>query len=178
MTHVTIAQLDAALDEIGQSPKNTGTLDLIVRRPRVGQRELVDQGELDLVEGLVGDNWSTRATDRAPDPDRQLTIMNTRVISLLAPDKNDWGRAGDQLFIEMDLSVQNLSPGTRLSVGSAVVEVSALPHTGCRKFVERFGLDAVKWVNSPVGRALNLRGINAKVVQLGVIRTGDVVTKE
>ncbi len=178
MTHVTIAQLDAGVDEIGQSPKNTGTLDLIVRRPGVGERELVDQGELDLVEGLVGDNWSTRATDGAPDPDRQLTIMNTRVISLLAPDKRDWGLAGDQLFMEMDLSVENLSPGTRLSVGSAVVEVSALPHTGCRKFVERFGLDAVKWVNSPVGRALNLRGINAKVVQSGVIRTGDVVTKE
>jgi MOSC domain-containing protein YiiM len=175
---VTIAQLDAGVDEIGQSPKNTGTLDLIVRRPGVGERELVDQGELDLVEGLVGDNWSTRATDGAPDPDRQLTIMNTRVISLLAPDKKDWGLAGDQLFMEMDLSVENLSPGTRLSVGSAVVEVSAPPHTGCRKFVERFGLDAVKWVNSPVGRALNLRGINAKVVQSGVIRTGDVVTKK
>jgi hypothetical protein len=179
--HLTLAELEAGLDEIRRSPDDEGVLKLIVRRPQVGKREVLQEGKLDLVEGLVGDNWRTRASSRTPDgsphPDTQLNIMNSRVIDLVAQNRDRWQLAGDQLFIEMDLSTANLPPGTRLAIGSALIEVTALPHTGCKKFVERFGLDAMKFVNSPVGERLHLRGINAKVVQPGVIRVGDVAKK-
>jgi MOSC domain-containing protein YiiM len=107
----------------------------------------------------------------------QLNIMNSRVIALLAQNKGRWQLAGDQLFIDLDLSAENLPPGSRLAIGSSVIQVTAEPHTGCKKFVERFGAAALKFVNSSTGRQLGLRGINAKVVQPGVVRVGDVVKK-
>lgn len=177
----SMAELEAALDDIRRSPKDEGILELIVRRPAVDEREVLEEGELDLVEGLVGDTWRTRGSGSTPDgsahPDMQLTLMNARIIALLAQDKDRWPLAGDQLFVDMDLSGENLAPGTRLAIGSAVVEVTDKPHTGCQKFTARFGLDAMKFVNSPVGRSLNLRGINAKVVQPGTMRAGDLVKK-
>lgn len=181
MRHLTWEELEMGLDNIHQSPKHEGRLELIVRRPEVGERDILQEGELDLVEGLVGDNWrfrpSSRTPDRLPHPDMQLNVMNSRAIALLTQDKNRWHLAGDQLFIDLDLSGANLPPGTQLMIGSAVIEVTAEPHTGCKKFVERFGLDAMKFVNSPVGRQLNLRGINAKVVCGGMIRLGDTAKK-
>ncbi|MER3494070.1 MAG: MOSC domain-containing protein [Mastigocladus sp. ERB_26_2] len=177
--YLTIEELEARLDEIRQSPKDKGVLELIVRRPQNGEREVLEESKLDLVEGLVGDNWRTRGSSRTSDgsshPDMQLNIMNSRVIAVVAQDKNRWQLAGDQLFIDMDLSAENLPPGTQLALGSAVIEVTNQPHNGCKKFVARFGLDAMKFVNSPVGKQLRLRGINAKVVQPGVIRVGDIV---
>ena len=176
--HLTMAELEAGLDEIRQSPKAEGVLAMIVRRPQTEEREILQEGALDLAEGLVGDNWRNRGSSRSADgsahPDMQLNIMNTRVIHLVAQDKARWSLAGDQLFIDLDLSAENLSPGTQIALGSAVIEVTAQPHTGCKKFVARFGLDAMNFVNSTVGKALHLRGINAKVVQTGVIRVGDV----
>ena len=181
MTHLTTEQLEAKLDELRQAPKDAGTLDLIVRRPRSNEREILSEGELNLLEGLAGDSWrfrgSSRTADGSPHPEMQLNIMNSRVIALLAQEKERWSLAGDQLFIDLDLSAENLPPGTHLSLGSALIEVTAEPHTGCKKFVERFGLDAMKFVNSPIGRQLNLRGINAKVIQAGVIRVGDMAQK-
>ena len=174
-------QLEAGLPEIRQSPRDNGVLKGIVRRPDINAREVLDEGQLDVTEGLVGDNWRIRGSSRSPDgrahPDMQLNVMNVRVVSLVAQDPQRWRWAGDQLFVDFDLSLENLPPGTRLAIGSAVIEVSPEPHTGCGKFVDRFGLDAMKFVNSPVGRSLNLRGINAKVVQSGSIRVGDVVRK-
>ncbi len=181
ITHLTMAELEAGLDDICQSPPDEGRLEWIVRRPRTNEREVLDQGRLDVTEGLVGDNWLTRGSSRTEDgsahPDMQLNVMNARVIALLAQDKSRWQLAGDQLFIDLDLSAANLPPGTRLAIGQAVIEVTPQPHTGCQKFVERFGGDAMKFVNSPVGRDLHLRGINAKVVQSGAIGVGDVVRK-
>ena len=179
--HLTMAELEAGLDDIRQSPKHEGVLRMIVRRPQIGEREVLEEGTLDLREGLVGDNWiargSARTSDGSSHPDMQLNIMNARVIALVAQDTARWHLAGDQLFIDIDLSADNLPPGTRLAIGSAVIEVTDIPHTGCTKFVGRFGVDAMKFVNSPVGRELHLRGINAKVVQSGVIRSGDAVRK-
>ncbi len=173
----TIEELEARLDEIRQSPKDEGVLELIVRRPRTDEREVLQEGKLDLAKGLVGDTWeirgSTRTADGSSHPDMQLNIMNSRVIALLAQEKDRWPLAGDQLYVDMDLSGANLPPGTQLALGSAVIEVTDQPHTGCRKFQARFGRDALKFVNSPVGRELNLRGINAKVVRSGMIRVGD-----
>jgi len=179
--HLTTAELESGLDAIRQSPKNEGVIALIVRRPQVDAREVLEEGELDLAEGLVGDTWKVRASNRTPDgsphPDMQLNIMNARVIALVAGEKGRWPLAGDQIFIDMDMSQENLPPGTRLALGSAVIEVTDQPHTGCKKFAARFGLDALKLVNSPVGKQLQLRGVNAKVAQSGVIRVGDLVKK-
>lgn len=179
--HLTMAELEAGLDRIRDSPKQAGVLELIVRRPAVEEREVLEEGELDLVEGLVGDNWKTRGSSRTPDgsshPDMQLNIMNSRVIALLAQSRERWKLAGDQLFLDLDLSAANLPPGTRLALGSAVIEVTNQPHTGCKKFVQRFGAEAMRFVNSPLGRELHLRGINARVARPGVIRVGDVARK-
>ncbi|MFP5286827.1 MAG: MOSC domain-containing protein [Thermoanaerobaculia bacterium] len=179
--HSTMEELEAGLDEILRAPKEEGALKLIVRRPGIGEREVLQQAELDLEEGLVGDNWKTRGSSRTPDgsshPDMQLNIMSSRVIALVARTSDRWPLAGDQLYIDLDLSAANLPPGTRLALGSAVLEITSQPHTGCKKFVERFGAEALKFVNSPLGRELHLRGINAKVVQLGVIRVGDLASK-
>ena len=179
--HLTMQDLEAGLDEIRQTPKDVGVLDMIVCRPAIDEREVLETGELDATDGLVGDNWRTRGCpiteDGSAHPEMQLNIMNTRVVSLVAQDKERWKLAGDQLFINLDLSSENLPPGTRLAIGAAVVEVTAMPHRGCKKFVERFGKDAMQFVNSPLGRELNLRGINAKVVKSGTIKVGDNVKK-
>lgn len=177
--HLTTEELQRGLDEIRRSPKTLGRLEMIVRRPAVGAREVLAEGQLDLAFGLVGDTWETRGSTRTSDgtrhPDMQINLMNARVVALVAQDRARWPLAGDQLFVDLDLSTANLPPGTRLRIGSAVLEVTAQPHTGCAKFVERFGLDAMKFVNSPVGRALCLRGINARVAEAGVIREGDPI---
>ena len=180
MAHASTDELVAGLPRVVASPRDRGRLELIVRRPGVDSREVVDAGELDPAAGLVGDRWGARiaAGGRARDVETQLTLMNSRFVALVARDKERWPLAGDQLFVDLDLSCANVPAGTRLRIGSAVLAVTAEPHTGCGKFVSRFGLEAVKLMNSPRGRELQLRGIYARVVQGGVIRTGDVVAKE
>jgi MOSC domain-containing protein YiiM len=173
--HLTLPELEAGLDEIRRAPKDRGVLRLIVRRPEVNAREELEEGHLDPAHGLVGDLWEKRG--RSAHPDMQLNIMNARAIALVAQSTDRWALAGDQLYIDLDLSADNLPPGTRVTLGSAVIEVTERPHTGCGKFAARFGTDAVKFVNSPEGRNLRLRGLNAKVVVPGVIRVGDIATK-
>ncbi len=179
--HLSMAELEAGLEEVRQAPRDGGSLRLIVRRPRPNQREVVADAQLDPVEGLVGDSWKTRGSHATADgsahPDMQLNIMNARAAALVAQDPQRWALAGDQLYLDLDLSGANLPAGTRLAIGAAVIEVTDQPHTGCRKFIARFGRDAMKFVNSPVGRELNLRGINAKVIRGGAIRVGDVAKK-
>jgi hypothetical protein len=181
LMHLTMSELEAGLDTIRQSPKDAGVLELIVRRPQIDEREVLEEGRLDLIEGLAGDTWRTRSSSRTTDgsahPDMQINIMNARVIALVAQEKERWPLAGDQLFVDLDLSAENLPPWTRLELGSAVLMVTDQPHTGCKKFMARFGLEALEFISSPIGKQLNLRGINAKVVQPGVIRVGDVLRK-
>ena len=179
--HPTKEQLEAGFGHVLQSPKDNGPLVKIVRRPDVSQREVSAAGELDADLGLVGDNWKVRANPTTPDgkadPVAQITMMNARFLSLIAQSEERWELSGDQLLIDLDLSIENLPPGTRLRVGSAVIEVSKKPHTGCAKFAARFGQDALRFVSTPEGRALRLRGANAKVVQSGAIRVGDEAVK-
>jgi hypothetical protein len=179
--HLTMAELEAGLAHIRQSPQDSGVLQLIVRRPKTETREILQAAELNQTEGLAGDNWRSRGSTRMPDgsahPDMQLTVMNARVIALLAQQPERWPLAGDQLYIDLDLSLTNTPPGTRLAIGSAVIEFTPQPHTGCKKFAARFGLEALEFISSPVGKQLQMRGLNARVVQPGVIRVGDVARK-
>jgi len=179
--YLSMAELEAGMDYIRQAPSEHGTLKLIVRRPQEDQRAVIDQGELSLTEGLVGDNWKSRGSNHTPDGSAtlysQITVMNARCTALLAQSEDRWALAGDQLFVDFDLSEDNIPPGTRLAVGSAILEVSAEPHSGCKKFSARFGVEAMKFVNSPEGKRLHLRGINTRVIQGGAIRVGDIISK-
>lgn len=179
--HVPLLQLQQGLDWIRQSPRDAGTVELIVCRPRVGERKVLPRGELSLELGLRGDNWKQRgfrkSADGAAHPDMQLNLMNARAIALIAQTPARWPMAGDQFYVNLDLSPANLPPGTCLQIGSAIIEVTAEPHLGCQKFLQRFGRDAVQFVNSADGKALNLRGINARVVQAGHVSTGDSICK-
>jgi hypothetical protein len=180
--HLTTDELLAGLEHLRDAPRDGGTLELIVRRPDLLEREVLDVGVLDLDEGLVGDSWRARGSrhtpDGSPEHGRQLTLMGARAIDLFAGgDKARWPEAGDQLYVDLDLSEDNLPAGTRLAIGGAVIEVSEVPHTGCAKFNERYGRDVSRFVNSPEGKALHLRGINAFVVEPGQIAAGDAITK-
>jgi len=180
-SHLNAEELQRGLDHIRLSPKHEGVVDLIVRRQAVNEREVLEQAELDLVQGLVGDTWNRRRSkstpDGSPNIEMQITVINSRVAALVAREKSRWQLAGDQLYVDMDLSAENLPSGTRLMLGSAVIEVTAPPHLGCQKFVARFGLEAMKFVNSPLGKELRLRGLHARVVQPGRIRTGELARK-
>ena len=184
MNHATIDDLTASLTDILRSPADGGVVELIVRRPSVGAREVLEIGQLDAASGLVGDTWDVRGSSRTADgtshPDMQLNVMNSRVIAVLAGARERWPLAGDQLYVDLDLSRDNLPAGTRLTIGEpsargAVIEVTAEPHTGCAKFVERFGAEAMRFVNGPLGRPMRLRGLNARVVEPGWVRPGDRV---
>ena len=181
MEHPTAATLEAGLDGIRRSPSDHGRVHLIVRRPAENAREVLPEAALDRDEGLVGDTWRVRPSnltpDRSPHPDMQLTLMNARVAALVAGGDERRQLAGDQLYVDLDLSEANLPPGTRLALGSAVIEISDKPHRGCQKFADRFGQEALRFVNSAEGRALRLRGVNARVVVTGTVRLGDRVVK-
>lgn len=182
--HRTAEELEAAMSEFRSAPTDVGTLELVVRRPAEDAREILDEGQLDLAEGLVGDTWKLRSSRRTPDggphPDMQLNVINARLSRFVAlGDDRRAALAGDQLHLDLDLSEDNLPPGTRLHIGAAaVIEVTDQPHTGCQKFTQRFGPAAMRFVNSPEGSALRLRGLNAKVVVAGLIHPGDTVTVE
>lgn len=169
------------LPSVLAAPADGGTVERIVLRPDVEHRREIDEAVLDVGEGVVGDNWRARGSSRTPDgsasPDAQVTIMSTRVLAAIEPDRSRWHLAGDQLLVDADLSAANLPAGTRLAIGEAVVEVSEAPHTGCAKFSARFGSDALRWINSPLGRELRMRGVNVRVVQGGVVRVGDRLRK-
>lgn len=178
----TRAELESELAHLRAAPAEVGTLTLLVRRPERFAREVLAEGVLDLEAGLVGDNWLERATRAAIESgrhlDAQLNVMGSRMIGLLADSDPDRAAAGDQLFLDLDLSEANLPVGARLAIGdSAVIEVTSKPHRGCAKFVTRYGADAAEFVNSELGRELRLRGLNARVVAGGVVRPGDQVRR-
>jgi MOSC domain len=176
----TLAELEAMIDGIRDAPAATGVIELIVRRPAVDAREVVSEIRLDLDEGLVGDSWRARGSSSTPDgsadPQAQLTVMNARAADAVAGDVSLWPLAGDQIYVDFDIGVEHLPPGTRLAIGDAEIEVSEKPHTGCAKFSARFGTDALRFVNSPEGRRLRLRGMNARIMKSGTVRVGDPIS--
>jgi MOSC domain-containing protein YiiM len=179
MLEVELARLEESLAYIQEAPADGGTVELIVRRPAVDERELLTEAWLDVSAGLQGDGWSARIAPgmAGPNPEAQLTIVNARAAAAIAADRERWPLAGDQLFVDLDISQTNLPAGTRVQIGSAVIEFSSKPHTGCKKFSGRFGLDALAFVSTDAGRELRMRGANCKVVVSGMVRTGDVIRK-
>ncbi len=179
MLEAELTRLEESLAYIQQAPADGGTVELIVRRPAVDEREVITEAWLDASAGLDGDGWRARTAPgmAGPDPEAQLTIVNARAASAIAGDRERWPLAGDQLFVDLDISQTNLPAGSRVQIGSAVIELSAKPHTGCKKYSGRFGLDALAFVSTDTGRELRLRGANCKVVVSGTVRAGDVVRK-
>jgi hypothetical protein len=181
VNHVALAILEEGLEGVRRSPSGHGLIELIVRRPAIGERELLAEATFDETVGMIGDCWpwkpSHHTKDRSPHPDAQVTLMNARVASLVAGDPERRALACDQLYVDLDLSRRNLPPGTRLRAGAAVIQITSLPHRGCGKFRKRFGVEATKFINSPIGRELNLRGLNARVLEGGTVRVGDLIEK-
>lgn len=176
--HLDGDRIDAEVLARDASPTRVGTVDMIVRRPEVDGREVLERGELRIGSGLVGDNYVERGNPRTEDgrahPDAQLNLMNSRYLDAVAAgDRSRWPLAGDQFLVDLDLSVANLPPGTQLRIGSALIEVTAKPHNGCAKFAQRFGQDAARWVNQ--AKEQRRRGLNAIVVEAGVVATGDEI---
>ena len=170
--------VDAYLEDVRGAPADDGRLEFIVRRPARDEREVVDEARLDPGLGLVGDRWAMQDARSAPSYlAAELTLINTRVLAAIEPDRSRWPLAGDQLYVDLDLSLKNLPAGTRLAIGTAVIEVSETPHTGCAKFSARFGGAAQRWVNSEVGRIHRLRGLNARILQAGTVQAGDTIRK-
>ena len=181
LEYAVLSRLEGSLDHIREAPADAGTVELIVRRPAVDEREVLDEARLDVRDGLEGDTWRVRGSSRTPDGgpnlEAQLTLMNARATAAIAGEHEHWPLAGDQLYVDLDLSHNNLPPGSRVQIGSAVIEFSEAPHTGCAKFSARFGVDALRFVNSPTGRRLRLRGANCRVVVAGTVRSGDPIRK-
>lgn len=182
MTHRTTAELEEYVDQLRAAPAGTGTLELVVRRPAEGERDILDEAVLDVDAGVVGDNWLERSTSHAIASgrhlDAQVNVMSARMVRFLAPTVEQQAMAGDQLYLDFDISHANLPAGSRLAIGDeAVIEVTAKPHSGCKKFLGRFGQDAVDFVNSGLGKELRLRGFNARVVTGGVVVPGDKVRR-
>jgi MOSC domain-containing protein YiiM len=176
-----LARLEESLDHIRNAPTDAGTVELIARRPAEDEREILTEARLGLHDGLEGDTWRARGSrhtsDGSPDPEAQITLMNARAAAAIAGERERWAQAGDQIYVDLDLSLTNLPPGSRIQIGSAVIEFSEKPHTGCSKFQARFGNDALRFVNSPAGRELRLRGANCRVVMAGIVRPGDSIRK-
>jgi hypothetical protein len=177
--HRDTETLLAGVDDVRRSPRDAGTLHALVVRPGIYERRSLDTATLDLALGVVGDTWiergSRRTADGGPNPDAQVTVMNSRAVDLVAGGRDRWALAGDQLYVDLDLSVDNLPTGTLLSIGDAQLEVTAAPHTGCAQFKDRFGVEALRLTATPDGRELRLRGINTRVVRAGDITVGDTV---
>lgn len=179
--HRPADELVTVLDDVAASPRAAGTVDMVVARPHDGHRDVLALGTFTVADGLVGDNWRTRGSSRTPDgsadPDAQLTLVNRRWLDHISGGApRFWPLAGDQVVVDLDLSTSNLAPGDRLRLGSAVVEVTPKPHNGCKKFVTRYGIEAMRMVASEVGRDLRLRGIHVRIVTAGEAGPGDAVT--
>jgi MOSC domain-containing protein YiiM len=179
--HLSNKEIEAGLSHVLASPKDQGELKAIVVRPEVNQRERLAAARLSPEGGVEGDRWATSTTlrraDGSPDPRTQVSLMNARILQLIANADDRMALAGDNLIVDLDLSEGNLSVGQKLAIGEVTLQITDVPHTGCDKFADRFGTDAVRYVNAPATKPLHLRGLYAQVLTAGTLRVGQVVRK-
>lgn len=179
--HLCRAELEAGLPEILASPKDDGVVEAIVIRPSHGARRDVQSAEVSLAGGVHGDHWARgchmQTMEGRPHPDVQICIMNARCIAHIAGERANWPPAGDNLFLDLDLGHDNLPAGQRLALGTAQIEITEIPHTGCDQFIAQYGRDACVFVNTGPGKRNRLRGVYARVVRDGRISVGDRVRK-
>lgn len=171
--YLTSEQIEAELSDVLASSQDRGKLEAIVIRPEQNQREHREAVYLSPEGGVEGDRWSTSEGDRRA----QVSLMNARLLRLIARDEERMSLAGDNLIVDLDLSETNIRAGQKLMIGEALLEVTDLAHTGCDKFAERFGPDAVRYINATERKSLHLRGLYARVLKAGTVRVGDVVQK-
>jgi hypothetical protein len=179
--HRPRAEIERAAAALGSSPTEYGVIEMIICRPARYERRVLDEGILEVAHGLLGDNWEVRGSTNTPDgradPLRQVTVMNSRALASVAGERDRWELAGDQLIVDLDLSMVNLPAGTQLQIGEAVAEVTEPPHTGCAKFAGRYGVDALAWVSDRAGRQQRRRGMHVQVLRSGTVRPGDSIRK-
>jgi MOSC domain-containing protein YiiM len=175
MKHLTLDELSLGLDHILASPQDGVRVEMLIVRPENDERVTPDSVELSAELGVHGDHWSTG--EYRDEPDIQVAIMNSRVLDLVAGSRDRWPLAGDNIIIDLDLSQENLVPAQKLQAGSAILEITEIPHEGCKKFSTRFGADALRFVNLGRAKELRLRGIYARVVEPGTISVGDRLSK-
>ncbi len=179
--HLTRAELQAGLPHILASPADDGVLEAIVVRPASGLREEPQSCDISAAGGVRGDHWAQgcwlSTDDGDPHPDVQICIMNARCIAHIAGSRERWALAGDNLFVDFDIRPENLPPGQRLRIGTAVIEITAVKHAACKSFVERYGQSAAVFVNARKGMSLRLRGVYARVIEDGRVTVGDRVVK-
>jgi MOSC domain-containing protein len=177
--HRPRVEIERAAADLGSSPAENGVVEMIICRPARYERTVLDEGMLDVAHGLLGDTWEARGATNTPDgradPLRQVTLMNSRALASVAGERERWELAGDQLIVDLDLSMVNLPAGTRLRIGEAVAEVTEPPHTGCAKFAGRYGVDALAWVSDRAGRQQRRRGMHVRVLRSGTVRPGDSI---
>lgn len=179
--YLTTEQIEAGLSHILASPQDQGTLEAIVIRPEENERELRKLVYLTPECGVEGDRWATssslRLADGRPDPRVQVSLMNFRILRMIAGDEDRMCLAGDNLIVDLDLREANVPVGQKLAIGEAVVQVTEVPHTGCKKFANRYGEDATRFINAAERKSLHLRGLYARVLQAGTVQVGDVIRK-
>ena len=179
--HRQRAEIERAAAVLGSSPTENGVVEMIICRPARYERMVLDEGTLEVAHGLIGDTWEARGATNTPDGRsdriRQVTVMNSRALASVAGERGRWELAGDQLIVDLDLSMVNLPAGTRLQIGEAVAEVTEPPHTGCAKFAGRYCVDALAWVSDRAGRQRRRRGMHVRVLRSGTVRPGDLIRK-
>lgn len=151
-------------------PRGVGTVRLITLRVGGRQHELPLSAMLTVEGGVAGDKWGEEVS---PDPDGQVTLMNARVAELIAGDRVPRPLPGDNFLVDLALDEEALPVGARVRLGQAVIQVTAKPHSGCKTFRERFGAEALRWVNVRANRPLRLRGVMCRVVVAGSVAVGD-----
>jgi len=168
--HLSLEELERGL-EVLNPPRDAGELALIVSRGDDGHRSTPDRMVLSPERGVPGDVWWR---DSPAKIDSQISIMRADIARLVA-NGQPLSLVGDNLLVDLDLSVSNLPQGSRLQVGTSFLEITPEPHNGCLKFRQRFGRFALRVTADRRFKDLRLRGIYAKVMEEGEIEVGDPI---
>jgi hypothetical protein len=177
----SIAELDGlCATALSAAPRDSGRIVQLCVRPDVNKRAFPEVLELCPRRGAIGDRWEWRTwmhlPDGSPDPRVQLALMDHRILAFLQDLTGCSHHPGDTCLLDLDLHADRLPAGSRLQIGSAVLEISDVENDACGKFATHYGAEVFSWIRAPANRARRLRGAFARVVQGGLVRNGDLGT--